>query len=178
MATDDASAIGTDELLNQLKENVELRRKAGDYPPELEERLAQHFIRIHNLRSAHTPVDLSDALTKWNNSAGFRPEQVEYSSRVPLGSSVHKAAGHLSSRQTTVAVRQVYDAVTEILTTIIGEMNANDAYVRSEVVNQIDILYERLSDLARLANNFDVRFQDLEQRVSELEKNQPPASGR
>jgi hypothetical protein len=139
----DGDAPDVDALVAQLQAKVEERRRAGFYPPGLEEDMTTHARRMlhHHTRTRPEP-DLRFHLREVEAALPFDAGRIPAVSGVPGGELIHKSVAKVVSRQTSGALaevesfaRPVRDALVAIVDTLEGLMES----VRSD----LDALYDR-----------------------------------
>ena len=139
----DGGAPDVDALVAQLQAKVEERRRAGFYPPGLEDDLTTHARRMlhHHTRTPPEP-DLRAHLREVEAALPFDAGRIPAVSGVPGGELIHKSVAKIVSRQTSGALaevesfaRPVRDALVAIVDTLEGLMES----VRAD----LDGLYDR-----------------------------------
>lgn len=142
-----SEASDVDALVAELQAKVEERRRAGLYPPGLEEDMTAHAQRILHTRMRPEP-DLRTPLREVEAALPFDASQIPAVSGVPGGELIHKTVAKVVSRQTSGALaeveafaRPVRDALTAIVETLEGFMES----VRAE----LDAMYERQAEQER-----------------------------
>ena len=137
-----------EQLVADLQRTVEERRRQGQYPPELEKELAEHFDTVIPEASA-ARRRLSDALAALDRASEFSPERVPYDSSVPLGSAAHRAVGKVVGRQTVgvlIQLREYAAAVRRLVVALIDETTQPAASRASAM----EALMDQVSRRARL----------------------------
>src|SRR6185503_2671081 len=117
----------TEELLAQLRERVEERRRRGDYPPGLEQDLESHFRRIVSHGGAQALESVRSSLQSMETRMSFTRGRIPPESRYPGGSLVHRSVARLVSRQTqgvldqvgafALVVRETFESLLDVLET-------------------------------------------------------------
>src|SRR5688500_14722776 len=140
-------APGIDELVAQLRDRVEARRRSGSYPATLEEEMTAHFRRIlHQRRGAQPLPDVQEAVRAAGQALPLQASRIAVTSGLPGGEMVHKAVAKLVSRQTQGVVQQVQayaqpvQAALEALALAVSELSRT---VQADVAQSLDAIYER-----------------------------------
>jgi SAM-dependent methyltransferase len=135
-----------DELVAELRERVEERRRAGAYPPGLEEDLAEHFRRILRQRMVErAPLDFAGPVQAAAEALPLQAARIPADSALPGGQALHRAIARLVGRQTQGVLEQVQrfaQPVAEALTAIAAALE-DLAEVRVDLARQLDSLSER-----------------------------------
>jgi 2-polyprenyl-3-methyl-5-hydroxy-6-metoxy-1,4-benzoquinol methylase len=117
---DDASGSpapdSVDALVETLRERVEARRAAGEYPPGLEQDLDAHFRQISAARRG--PSTLRDHFEALRASTAFAAERIKATSRLRAGAAVHRLVGRIVHRQTQGVLLQVGEFAHEVQNTL------------------------------------------------------------
>lgn len=162
-----------DDLVAQLKAKVEERRRRGEYPADLEDRLSEHFRRIAAMRPpGFDPVPMQQRLALIEKSFQFDAGKVNAASRLPGGSILHKTVAKMVRRQTDEIFEQVryFAAVTRDTFSLMFDMlQESGTHVHRDVQANIDALYEKLSVLDRSPQGGDESVVDLRRRIERLE---------
>jgi|SRR5581483_3144033 len=159
-------------LIDALRSRVEDRRRSGAYPPDLEEELAAHFQRISLHRMVPNLDDLQSAMEELGRRAQFAMERTPVDSRVPGGQSLHRALAKLQSRQVVGVLAQVNhfaDALLQVLGLMVAALENPNSHVHSDLVGQIDSVFERVAGYERAPLSAAEAVADLRHRVEELE---------
>ncbi|MGH9181811.1 MAG: methionine biosynthesis protein MetW, partial [Acidimicrobiales bacterium] len=141
-----------DELVEQLRDRVEQRRRQGAYPPGLEADLDDHFRRIVAHRVQPGLDELKQRLGRLDLHMGFDPARIASSSQVVGGTAVHRGVSKLVARQTSGVLQQVMefaDAVRDVLRSAVAALEDPDSHVHAELVGQIDHVLERMAHYER-----------------------------
>jgi len=96
-----------DAIVARLREQVEERRRAGVYPPELEDELAAHFQRIARYRTEPNIDAVKQALADLEQRTDFSADRIPLDSGMPGGERVHRALAKMQARQIDGVLRQV-----------------------------------------------------------------------
>jgi 2-polyprenyl-3-methyl-5-hydroxy-6-metoxy-1,4-benzoquinol methylase len=157
-------------LLVTLRERIEQRRAAGEYPPGLEADLEQHFERLATVR----PPSATFALAELEQACGalgpvqFRQEAIPLESRLPGGSALHRAVAKTVGRQIRGVLEQVQRQSDDIVRAIDALAGATtvlaDAY-DTQVLQQLDDLQDELAQERRRIQQLAVRVGDVVARV-------------
>lgn len=161
-----------DELVLRLRERLEERRRAGQYPEGLESSLEEHARRILSIPS-RPPEDLKrgarEALERLERVRHEVPQPPPPTSRLPLGQQIHTASARLQSRQLNPVVTYVTslaEATSQALKALLDVVEEPEAHAHGDVLEQLDALFNRLSSLDRR----DQPSSHLEDRVQRLEE--------
>ena len=153
-----------DALLGALRDRVERRRIDGMYPPGLESDLEEHFRRLTGNRPPTAAFLLSEIDDAVNDLAHFayQREVISAESRLPGGTTLHRAIAKGVGRQIQGVLDQTQDQSQRVVRTIALIARATsllaDGYDK-RVVQQLDDLQTQLAEeqdrmqelLARLA---------------------------
>ena len=162
-----------DELVARLRAKVDERRKAGEYPADLEARMAHHFERIAGHRVVPNLDDLAAALEEVKRRLDLRMERTPTDSSAKAGEALHKAMAKLQARQITGAlgqVREFGDSVLDALHLMAAALQDATSHVHTDLVGQIDAAVERVSGYERAPASSAEAVADLRRRVEELEQ--------
>ncbi len=171
--TPDPAAPDVDELVARLKQKVEERRQAGQYPPGLEHDLDAHFRRVAAFRSDGYLDELRARTARLDWGVGFDPARIRYESRVPGGRMLHRTVGKVVSRQTQGILEQVQeltDAVREAVRGITAALEDPRGHRHHDLSGQLDAVLERLAAYEREPADTAMAVADLRRRVDELEE--------
>lgn len=97
-----------------VRRRAEERRRSGEYPPDLEERLDEQFRAIVEHERGDRERDLAASIDRLKQAAHFAAERIETHSRVPGGAAIHRFVAKLVRRQvegTLIQFGQFADAV-------------------------------------------------------------------
>jgi SAM-dependent methyltransferase len=154
-AEDDAPVPDVDPLIAELRERVEQRRAAGEYPPGLEEDLERHFRKILAHRIASRPVtDLRGPLGAVHAAAAFDPGRIPTQSNLPGGRALHQTVGKAVGRQTAGILGQVShfaQPVTALLAALVDAVEELGRRLDVDVAGHLDAIYERQAGQERAA---------------------------
>ncbi len=134
-----------------LHERVEHRRREGEYPPGLEADLDRHFESLMGERAASTAFLLAELDGAVDDLAHFefRRDAIRTESRLPAGSTVHRAIAKGVSRQIQGVLEQTQDQSRKVVRTVALMARATsmlaDAYDRN-VLQQLDDLQVQLAE--------------------------------
>jgi SAM-dependent methyltransferase len=118
-----------DDLVARSKETVRERYRAGDYPPDLEPELADHFAAV---QAAARPLDprMSALLLGVEDASDFRLSRIPTGSPMPMGAQIHRVVAKLTKRQVSGLINQmrIYAAsMHELVLELIERSPANGA---------------------------------------------------
>jgi len=157
-------------LLATLRDRVERRRLAGVYPPDLEAELDGHFERLTGDRPP-TPsfllAELEQALDQLVNFE-YRRDAISDESRLPGGSTLHRAIAKGVGRQIQGVLEQTQDQSRRVVRAIALMARATnmlaDAY-DTRVIQQLDDLQLELAQEQDRLQNLMARVSDVAARV-------------
>jgi 2-polyprenyl-3-methyl-5-hydroxy-6-metoxy-1,4-benzoquinol methylase len=159
-----------EQLLVTLRERVEYRRRAGEYPPGLEADLDRHFESVMGERAASTAFLLAELDGAVDELAHFefRRDAIGTSSRLPAGSTLHRAIAKGVSRQIQGVLEQTQDQSRKVVRTVALMARATnmlaDAYDRN-VLQQLDDLQVQLAEEQKSLAEGLVRLSEVAARV-------------
>ena len=114
------NADDLDEVLERIRDSVQERRDAGDYPPGLEQQLDRHY--HHILKGFDAEVEAITALrlavANLRAQSEFDLSRIDTWSRNPIKRFLHRVMGKLTIRQTRGVLDQYKrhsDALDEVL---------------------------------------------------------------
>jgi 2-polyprenyl-3-methyl-5-hydroxy-6-metoxy-1,4-benzoquinol methylase len=159
-----------EQLVAQLRERVEQRRLAGEYPDNLEEVLDEHFGRLVGVRPRSSP-GLHDELQVVLDALaqlGFSRARIDPASRLPGGRLVHRFMSRALSRQIDGVLAQIeqQSALVTRAVALLGEIAATigDEF-DTRVLQQLDDLQVRLAEQARDVNRLDAKVTETRERI-------------
>ena len=162
--------VDLDSVIAELKARIEERRRAGDYPEDLEETLDEHFDRLVGVRPRSTPAlhsELQAALRELSTQR-FTRARIDPSSNLPAGSLVHRAMGRALSRQVDGVLRQIEEQnllVTRAIA-LLGEIAATIGNeFDTKVLQQLDDLQVRLAEQARDVTRLEFGVAEARERI-------------
>ena len=164
--------VNTEELLAQLRNRVEERRKSGEYPPGLENDLEGHFRRIVSRGRAQDLEMVRSSLHALEGRMAFNRARIPASSELPGGSVLHRSVGKLVGRQTEGVLDQVRlfaEAVRETFEALLDALEMPGSHVHADLIEQLDGALERLAAFERTPGDPRVAVAELERRVEHLE---------
>ncbi len=147
-STPEAEAhVDVDALVAQLRARVEERRRAGEYPPGLEDDLAEHFQRILRQRGASPPsFDLQGQLEALRASLPLERARIAVDSDLPGGQALHRAVAKAVGRQTEGVLQQVQgfaQPATDLLASLVATVESLKDEIRTGLIPQVDAVLER-----------------------------------
>ena len=162
--------VDLDIVIAELKARIEERRRAGEYPEDLEETLDEHFDRLVGVRPRSTPAlhsELQAALRELSTQR-FTRARIDPSSNLPAGSFVHRAMGRALSRQVDGVLRQIEEQnllVTRAIA-LLGEIAATIGNeFDTKVLQQLDDLQVRLAEQARDVTRLEFGMAETRERI-------------
>lgn len=164
------SQIQMVELLEQIRNQVELRRASGAYPPGLEQQLEHEFAEIMSStnRRYFASKDLSTQIEHLESALDRLSGQTPSRSRIPGLSLVHRVVGRLTKRQVlglTAQVRDVESLVIVILK-MLGEFAESQEAADSRVVRELS---QHVLDRVAVVDHLAILTTELEARIRKLE---------
>lgn len=138
-----------DELLDELRERVARRRAAGEYPPELEQRLSSHYELVRQHRSQPNPLEgLRRAVEQ--SRPDFSAAHITTASRVPAGERYHQFVAKAIDRQVTGILLQMQyyaDRLQGILELIVERLEDPQSHEHPELDHRLEDQGELLTRL-------------------------------
>jgi len=139
----DDGAPDVDALVAQLQARVEERRRAGFYPPGLEEDMADHARRmLHHHTLTRPAPDLRAHLREVEAALPFDAGRIPAVSGVPGGELIHKSVAKVVSRQTSGALAEVESFARPVRDALVAIVDSLEGLMES-VRADLDALYER-----------------------------------
>jgi SAM-dependent methyltransferase len=172
MADGDPSPPTVDQLVDELQQRIEARRRDGTYPSDLEDALDAHFQRVMAHRGGFGIADVQARLAELSARSAFGRDHIQLTSRMPGGSAIHRAVGAAVSRQidgTLQQMRDFADAVRDVLTAMVAVLDDPSGHVHADLVGQVDALFEQFGALERGPAGSDAAIADLRRRIDALE---------
>jgi O-antigen chain-terminating methyltransferase len=161
-----------DPLIAELRNRVAERRKGGLYPEGLEEELDAHFQRIVAHRRVSDLTSLRSSLEILEVRGSFSPDRIPLATAVPGGERIHRTISKVVARQTQGILEQVQefaDVVREALEKIADTLEDPHGHVHTDLVGQLDAVWERLAAWERGPVDSAAAVGDLRRRVEALE---------
>lgn len=121
-----ANPPDVDALVKELREKVAKRFAAGEYPPDLERELREHFEEVAS--AGRVPDRFADVMRQIDDAAGFSPHRIPLVSSLPGGSRLHGLIGAVVRRQISGVLaqnRQFAMAVRDVLTRVVQALPEN-----------------------------------------------------
>jgi len=145
------TSVDLERLVDDLKQRLEERRRAGLYPPGLEEQLDEHARQFaaHRLPRPDPLPPLRTAVGRVGEKRDIRREEIEPTSSMPMGSLIHRTADKLQRRHLDNLASQIWEfaaAVTEALERSVDVLE-EPAHHYDAVLEQMDAILERISAL-------------------------------
>jgi SAM-dependent methyltransferase len=162
----------TEELLTQLRERVEDRRRRGDYPPGLEEDLESHFRRIATHGRSRDLEQVRSSLLAMESRMAFTRGRIHAESELPGGSVVHRSVAKVVGRQTQGVLDQMRlfaESVRETFEALLDLLEMPSDHVHADLVEQLDGALDRLAAFERTPGEPRVVVAELERRIGQLE---------
>lgn len=146
-------SVDLDDLIAQLRARVDERRRAGEYPPGLEDDLSTHFRRILDQRHPVAPSeDLEGKLAAVRETLPLGPGRISFESELPGGRNLHRAVAKAVSRQTDGILRQVQDfaePTTELLAAVVASLEWLQEQIDRRLAPQLGAVLERQAEQER-----------------------------
>jgi 2-polyprenyl-3-methyl-5-hydroxy-6-metoxy-1,4-benzoquinol methylase len=168
----DSAPSEIDPLVDELRARVAERRRTGFYPEGLEDDLDAHFRRIVAHRRAADLADLRSDLEVLEVRGAFSRSRIPIDASMPGVDKVHRLISKVVSRQTQGILEQVQefaDTVREALGHISDALEDPHGHVHTDVVGQLDAVWERLAAWERGPVDSAAAVGDLRRRVEALE---------
>lgn len=160
-----------DQVVAELKGRVEQRRLAGEYPPNLEHDLNEHFRRIVAHRATPDLSHVRARLQVLDERSRFGADRIATSSAVRGGEALQRAVAKAVSRQTSGVLDQVQghaDAVRDVLSALTEALEDPEG-LYTKLVGQLDAVLDRLVAFDRRALAAETAIAELSRRVEQLE---------
>ncbi len=143
--------VDLERLIDDLKRRLEERRKAGLYPPGLEEQMDEHARQFaaHRVARPDPLPRLRDAVVDVGEKRNIHRVDIEPTSSAPLGSQLHRALDRSQSRHLDPVIRQLWvfaAAVTEALERSVTVLE-QPPHDYAAVLEQLDAVLERIAAL-------------------------------
>lgn len=169
MADETSPPPDVDDLVAQLRARVEERRRAGAYPPGLEEELGAHFHRIvrHRGEERPEPPAVAPVLDRVRGALPLEAARISSASSVPAGQVVHKSVAKLVGRQVQGVLEQVQgfaDPAAQALDAL-NQHVADLHRQQAETAVHLDALYEQLAESERRQAELSLRLDGLVDRL-------------
>jgi SAM-dependent methyltransferase len=161
-----------DPLIDQLRARVAERRQAGFYPEGLEQELDAHFRRVVAHRRAADVEGLRATLHVLEVRGSFSRARIPLDTSLPGGQHLHHLVSKLVSRQTQGILEQVQefaDVLREALEQVVDALEDPHGHVHTDLVGQLDAVWERLASWERGPVDSPAAVADLRRRVEALE---------
>jgi SAM-dependent methyltransferase len=161
-----------DPLIEQLRARVAERRKAGFYPEGLEEELDAHFRRVAAHRRMTDTTLLRSSLEVLEVRGAFSRARIPLDTSIPGGERIHHVVSKVVARQTQGILEQVQgfaDVVREMLEKVVDALEDPYGHVHTDLVGQLDAVWERLAAWERGPVDSAAAVADLRRRVEALE---------
>ena len=161
-----------DPLIEDLRRRVAERRKTGFYPEGLEEELDAHFRRIVAHRRVSDLDSLRSSLEVLDVRGAFGLDRISLNTSVPGGDYLHRGVAKLVARQTQGVLEQLQgfaDVVREALGKIADALEDPYGHVHTDMVGQLDAVWERLAAWERGPVDSAAAVADLRRRIEALE---------
>lgn len=162
--------VDIDELITSLQQRVAERRRAGDYPPGLEEQLEAEFDQIMKAVHRHEldTGELHRRLTVVAQAAANVTAEPPLDSRLPGGGTVHAAAARVVRRHTATLADTVRGLGNEVTNALLEVQRLFEAQ-RSADERQLDEVIASMLDRLAVLDHVADAVVLLEQRVAALE---------
>ena len=159
--------------LNEIRENVRVRRAAGLYPPGLEQQLEREFAEIMSStnRRYFASKNLQEQLRLLEDAFGRLSGQISPRSRIPGVSLVHRIIGKLTKRQVlglTAQIRDVESLVVVVLK-MLGEFAESQEAADNRIVRELS---QHVLDRVAVVDHLAILTTELEARIHNLESRQ------
>ena len=139
----DSGEPDVDALVAELQAKVEERRRAGFYPPGLEEDMTTHTRRmLHHHTRTRPESDLQARLREVEAALPFDSGRIPAVSGVPGGELIHKSVAKVVRRQTSGALAEVETFARPVRDALVAIVDALEGFMES-VRGDLDALYDR-----------------------------------
>lgn len=159
-----------DALVSELKRTVEQRRRSGDLDADLDEELESRFASLKREAASRQDFDpLTASLGRQRAVAHFSRNRIVTESRIPAGSTVHRAAGAAVRRQVDGLLDQMQQFADAVLDTteMLGSMLGDPPFHHhDDIRGDLDMVSDRVVELERARVAVDV----LARRMSVVER--------
>lgn len=174
MRADEDGAVDVDALIDQLRQRVEERRAAGEYPADLEERLDAHFRSIEgHRRSAYDFSVLDEHLGKLRQTSSFSQDSISTDSRVSGGAAFHRAVAKMVSRQVAGILEQLQtfaDLAVAVGEELAGAVRNPRSHRHDDLEGAVRLLQDQAAALSTIASDPLGSLAGLEGRVARVEQ--------
>lgn len=160
-----------DRLLEELRDEVDRRRKAGRYPPGVEDEL-DHLGRILGPDLLPGYDRVRRQLLAFRSLPPLSATSIPSTSRIPGGALVHRLLARLTARQTTGVLQHLQaraDALDDLLVAMVESTGGAETHVHADLLGLIDAILERLAAYERAGAEGGPATADLARRVAGLE---------
>jgi hypothetical protein len=167
---DPEPARDLDSLIAELRSRVEDRRRAGEYPEDLEVKLDDHFDRLVGVRPRSSPAlhDEFQASLHALGEIGFSRARIPKDSRLPGGRLAHGLMSRALSRQIDGVLTQVesYSLLALRSLALLGEIASTigDEF-DTRILQQLDDLQVRSAEQARDVNRLEAQVAETRERI-------------
>lgn len=141
------AAPDMDEVIARLRERVERRRQAGEYPEGLEDDLDRHFKRILAHRATPDHGQLQ-ARVRELDELSFERGAIATDSGMPGGALLHSLIAKAVARQTEgilQQVRQLADATGAAFQAVVASLEDPHGHLHADLIDQLDAVLDRLA---------------------------------
>ena len=157
-------------ILNEIRENVRVRRAAGLYPPGLEQQLEREFAEILSStnRRYFASKNLQEQLRLLEDAFGRLSGQISPRSRIPGVSLVHRIIGKRQVLGLTAQIRDVESIVVAVLK-MLGEFAESQEAADNRIVRELS---QHVLDRVAVVDHLAILTTELEARIRNLESRQ------
>jgi len=135
-------------LVEELRLRVEQRRIAGEYPRDIEDRLAHHFERVVSHAEPGDHLDeLRAAVMEFRAVGAFSAERIEVASKHRMGEHYHRLVAQAVSRQVAGVLAQIQDFADKlrpVLEASAAQLEILDDFLRHDMAGRLDAALEGL----------------------------------
>ena len=167
------SEIQMTELMQQIRDQIEVRRAAGLYPPGLEQQLEREFAEIMSStnRRYFASRDLQAQVRHLEDAFGRLSGQISPRSRIPGLSLVHRLVGKVTKRQILGLTEQIRDveSIVVVVLKMLGDFAESQEEADSRVVRELS---QHVLDRVAVVDHLAILITELEARVRNLESHQ------
>ena len=168
------AAADIDQLLSEIRTQVEERRRNGDYPPGLELQLEAEFRGVVNRERRDwnaARIRMVEQMERTSNAFSNVTGITSTESRIPGGSFLHRLIARLTGRQVQGVATQIRTASCELvdLVRIIADLQQAQENADRRLV---DHLTKSTLDHLAIVDHLAILVTELERRVDGLTESQ------
>lgn len=161
-----------EELLSEIRQRIDQRRKDGQYPQGLEQDLDIQFEQLVKQKPVSLNFDpLLKSLEKVKELTRISYQSI-VDSTIPGGSSFHSKVSHLLQRHFHVTINQInthFDALYDLLDQIVLVIQEKTSIQHKELKADLNIIFQRLAAYERSPEASIGGIAELSRRVEHIE---------